>query len=335
MFYHKYIKYKSKYRKLQSSIPMGGANNPILDKYYNLLKDQYDNYKIIDPVDTHIDCKEMFTGPFLLDEIKQNLSTQQLVCKKYNNLTFVTNNINSPIISILIKRAIILSNFLNITKEFIVVYLDTNYKKQLPTPSEIINKENVNSGYSTNYYTVVYRREEAPKVLLHELLHQFEVDCGYTCAKQTHSLKYYKNKHTKNDILYNEALVESIATILNCMMTSIESNNNYIQCINTETQFITKQVKQIMNHLNITSIHDRITTKASIFEYYILKAAILHNLTDFINFLTQNNQHLFIYNRTNSKDDLYNKIMSYTTDFDQILTTTRPHTNGSMRMTII
>lgn len=337
MYKSKYEKYKAKYRKLQLHLQLQvGGSTSTLQKYYNELIDLYNNYQPIKPVPTIITYDDIFVGPFLLDEIKQTLNTQTLTCNKYNKLTFVTDNIDSNIIPLLIKRSLILSQFLNINKDFIVVYLDSNYTKELPKSNEIIDKENVNSGYSTNYYTVVYRREEAKKVLLHELLHQFEVDCGYTCYKQSqnHSFSYYKNKKNKNNILYNEALVETLATILNCMMTSIESNKDYIACINTEKVFIAKQVKQIMEHLNITKITDKIIANAAILEYYVMKAVILHNLDDFIVFLTNNNNSLFVYDRTQDKNKLYDKIMEYMHNVDW-LQDINPSTNNSMRMTII
>lgn len=330
MYYTKYIKYKTKYLNLKQK-QIGGTNtHSILQQYYNGLTDLYTNYTEPEPTNytKNIDYDNIFTGPFLLDEIKNNLKVKELISKKYNKLVFITDNINSPIYNTLVKRTLILSQFLNITKKVIVIYLDSNHIKQLPEPNKIINKENVNSGYSTNYYTVVYRREEAKKVLIHELLHQFEVDCGYTCAKQNNELDYY--------ILYNEALVETLATILNCMMTDIEEQtNNYIKCIENEKIFITKQVKQIMNHLKIINITDKIIAKASILEYYIMKSAILHNLDDFINFLITNNNNLFIYDRSQDKNKLYHKILEYTTSnkFKYILKQTEPNNTKSMKMT--
>ena len=332
MYKQKYFKYKSKYLKLKYK-QHGG--NLTLEHYYQKLVQLYNTYEepLAQPDSIDLDYNDIFSGPFLSDKIK--IDTNKLIKTKYDNLIFVSEKKHPN----LIKYALIMSKFLNKQEQFIVIYLDSPEKKVLPKSNEIINRDNVNSGYSTSEFTVVFRKEEAPKVLIHELLHQFQVDCGYNCYKKSHEFNYYEDPTNKRHLLYNESLVETIATILNCMLVSIQLNSNYLDCIKREQEFILGQAKQIIEYLNITNIfEDKIIASASILEYYLMKAATLNNLDDFISFLqlTCKNDNLFIFNRKNDQK-LYNKLISYVKDpnFINLLDKTPKNDGGSMRMTCV
>lgn len=334
MYYGKYKKYKSKYLQLKSN-QFGGSLDYLLE-YYQKLQHLYSIYEepIGEAYNKQLDYNDILSGPFLSDKIK--IDTDKLIKTKYDNLIFVSEKKHPS----LIKRALILSKFLNITKQFIVVYLDSPEKKVLPKTNDIINRDNVNSGYSTKLFTVVFRREEAPKVLIHELLHQFQVDCGYNCYKESHDFNYYEDNETRRELLYNETLVETLATILNCMMVSVEDgSNNYLDCIGKEKEFILGQGKKIMEYLNIKDIfEDKIVASASVLEYYLMKAATLVNLNDFLTFLLTASKHsnIFIFDRKYD-EKLYNKLMSYVKDseFIRLLNKTSSELSGSMRMTCV
>lgn len=227
---------------------------------------------------------EIFSGPFLLKEIKANY-LNNLVYLHFNKTTFITNSSAPPkLVAKLIKRTVILTSYYNIKKPIIVIFLDTPFKK---TFNKIIDRTNVNSGYSTASYTVVFRREEAGKVLIHELLHQFEVDCGYFCySPKINPFQYYNSSNTRKPLLINEALVETTATIINAHLKGLEEGLLYETLIKEETIYITKKSIQILQNYGITNMKELFTkpiiSDASILEYYIMKAVLLHNLDSFM-----------------------------------------------------
>lgn len=176
-------------------------------------------------------------------------------------------------------------NIITKTNVNIVIY-DILLKKRLPAKKMAITTEHINSGYcyinsdSKNTNIVVYRREEAYKVLIHELLHFFNT------FPYDHDIQKCFEKHfssVSNTINVNEALVELNALCLNCRIIANLTNNPYMKLLNEEFVFSTKQVRKLLAQQNVkfeNIIQNKFVwnEKTPAFSYFVLKHIFLANM---------------------------------------------------------
>lgn len=98
----------------------------------------------------------------------------------------------------------------------------TPFRKEanLSTP---LTPENVNSGYCTlgkyDREIVVFRKEEWFKVLLHELLHCFDV--GPSKTEQIQFQTYMLRTYQLREVSLDEGYIEFLARVLNCMFCAL------------------------------------------------------------------------------------------------------------------
>lgn len=212
----------------------------------------------------------------------------------------------------------------------------THLKKLMPKNSnnrnknKILGPNEVNSGLCIPSYReiILWRNEELNKVLIHELIHTFNLD---EKLYETNNLKNYiyktLNISRKTKINPNEAYTESLAIILNTIFNMVDENNNsmstkdlykkYTNQINTEIDFSINQASKILLYNGYTNINELFKSNNSnnkyinkkyqdiqwkqntnVLSYYILKIAILNNSKKFINYLKDTNN-LYINNSHN------------------------------------
>lgn len=98
----------------------------------------------------------------------------------------------------------------------------TPFRKQATLGSPL-TPENVNSGYCTlgkhSREIVVFRKEEWFKVLLHELLHCFDV--GPSTKEQVQFRSYMSRTYQLRDVSLDEGYIEFLARVLNCMFCAL------------------------------------------------------------------------------------------------------------------
>jgi hypothetical protein len=195
----------------------------------------------------------------------------------------------------------------------IIIYL-TNTKKVFPASYEYnLNEDNVNSGVTifnkNERMIVLYRKEEIFKVLLHELLHYYDIDFHYYPNSYD---KYFitkygirvkqpsKNRH--NSLALFEAYTDTISCYMNIMVNILFKNPNInledMQKIlenNFENEFkhYMIQASKVCKYLEISNEYDVIKQKRNIYEdshcfsYYILKACVFYNFSLFIDLINK------------------------------------------------
>jgi hypothetical protein len=329
-----YIHYKKQYTNHKKGQIGGNINNNTngIDQYtknqliklmeivkdnYPTINDSYIKYNKIDIISDPV-YESMYKSillssymPFMPDPIKDEIKKKTYYELKYCNITYITTDNTSLTNLNILKRIITLNKILNFnnTKNPIIIYINCPNKKILPDNGEYIDVNNVNSGYSTNTYSVVFREEECLKVLVHELLHQFETDCGFDCHVKP-KFSYNNINGMSRQLLLNESLVETLATILNIIFVLIEHNklniDTLVGMIIEETNYVIHQSCKILRHYNHTNydafIQTNIITGASIIEYYIYKALLLLNINKFVEFLTKDNRNILIFNRGRNRE---------------------------------
>lgn len=194
-----------------------------------------------------------------------------------------------------------------------VKYYQTFNKKYLPLDKyDKITCNNINSGLCYIYSSekdiniIIHRKEEFFKVLIHELLHLYNI-----IPYDNNSYEYEKSQHLLYghdlDINMNESLVELNALILNCIVIHKISKIPFYNLIKREYIYSILTTKKLFNHFEIKKFSDieikwKETTHA--FSYFIIKTLLLSNILndsiDIINESDINNiNDTFLINKNN------------------------------------
>ena len=174
-------------------------------------------------------------------------------------------------------------------------------------PNNGINPMNINTGVSwkTNKenYVTLFRSDELFKVLIHELIHNLDLDikcnlCEHIVQKDIH---FHVGNTNSYPILYNEAYVEYNALLLWNYYLVKHYNNNEIDHFVLFNHMIDREIingaincKKIFDYygisdLKIFSSHNNINQYTNAFSYIFIKYLLLINCYDF-NIDTQKNQ---------------------------------------------
>jgi len=221
--------------------------------------------------------------------------------------------VNDILFRSLILQAI---NPINIKKKTLELELfPSKHLKQLAL-GNVLGPDNINSGVTTYYYstrennkTMVFRKEEMKKLVLHELIHNLGYD--FVTLKILFSAHLYFNISPDQKITINESYTECIACILNCMISSYEINNRrnfklFSYFLIYEISFNLFQTAKILLHYGFDSAEDfihpynnksgeaRFNQNTSVFSYFFVKTGLLFSLSKFADFLENYTDHFYI-----------------------------------------
>lgn len=168
---------------------------------------------------------------------------------------------------------------IKINGKFNLILLGSNAKKFFPNKGSELTEDNINSADVTflgSSITIrIQRKEEMIKVLIHEVIH-------FTGIEK--KVKSIKNKYNVNrKLLFNESVVEFLATYINCYIFSNLYEKDIAELLNLEINFGLLQTAKILDHFGISCINDfligttKILQRTAAFEYHILKTILLIN----------------------------------------------------------
>ena len=187
----------------------------------------------------------------------------------------------------------------------------TDLKKTIPSDSVNLDEQNVNSAFVTNCTSVktlcIYRHEEWFKVMIHELLHTFNIDfsCHNMSQNDTylHSLFPIKSR----DFRLYEAYTELWAILIHSSFVSFfeTENKNHldtmfeklVQIVMIEFTFSHYQFTKIMNFYNLhmkdlVNPDSRYDENTHVLSYYIFKIFCFIQVNEFINLCTSQNRRI-------------------------------------------
>jgi hypothetical protein len=288
---------------------------PLTEKNRQIIKQLYPNNISI--------VKIKNNSPLFLEgkkNIKDNLfissERKKLFLDSYNNLwetksdnttiyLFLDNaKINQwkDLLKLLYWRVNFMREIANNKKPLVIWIYPSDYKKQLPK-NKVITPDDINSGSTTTYIgknengiIYIWRKEEILKVLIHELIHSFNID--------------------KNDPEPKEAYVEVRALEANIILELLERQlplTNINTLYNYEKIFSVEQSKKINNYTD---------QNTNIKAYINEKGRLLHNMN-------KKDWDAYVIN-TEIKNPLINKKSLRFTISDVILnTSTKMDLNGN------
>ena len=185
-----------------------------------------------------------------------------------------------------------------------VRYCANPAKKKLPSRvGQILEAVHVNSGYSIHSpqaipFVDIWRSEEFLKLVLHETIHSIGADELHI---NDHDLQTFQNRFAlqqQEPLLLEETYTEILALVFHCFAIADKSNASFLEILNFERTFAILQAAKLLRHFGMDSFSDvlqgpsapflfRETTNA--FCYFVLKSAVLYNISLFLNFIRQNN----------------------------------------------
>jgi hypothetical protein len=150
-------------------------------------------------------------------------------------------------------------------KKNITIYLIlTLMEKKFPNNNEIISPHNINSGYTyfDKNLIFIWRLEEFEKVLLHEVIHCFDLDY------RNHKCNLLININGPHS--YFEAITDYQAITWYIIYLSIITNEPIKKFLQAELLFIKNQAILLYNFFKLNETN-YINQKSPAYSYYILK----------------------------------------------------------------
>lgn len=218
----------------------------------------------------HIESTTLHSKQKLIDELKDGRFCPATIvkyckekCNNYTKISHIDENIIYNIYSRNLskkklakikesyKQACCLCKYFGLSKNFNIHLVLAPHKRLFPSMKKLINVENINGGFTsvTGNDIYVFREEEFPKVILHELLHHSPVHSEVWTKYQMDELKHAFKILPNMRLVPNEAVIEVFATIINCIFVSLVYKQPLKKIINTEihhsilqsNKFLTKQ----------------------------------------------------------------------------------------------
>lgn len=175
---------------------------------------------------------------------------------------------------------IVLKRLYNITqyieKTFNIILLLSPLSKKIK--NNILSYINVNSGFTYLNKNDIYivRKEEYPKVLLHELLHHNKYIHSSFKEYNINRLKKHFNIIANNTFDPNETIVEFWATIIHLKHISEDYNLDFYKLYLDELKYSLYKCYQLYNLPNNLLN----TSNTNIYCYIIFKTILLYNLVE-------------------------------------------------------
>jgi len=235
------------------------------------------------------ELKSHFTGSYNIPEIISYINEiTEIYIYKYENIEIRVyyrsriDEINIPKIQKVIKRAFkVVDNYKN--KLFKIHLIYSPAKKEFEF-KEMITARNVNSGftYPNGNEIFIFRREEYPKVIIHELLHhQKLIDKSHSFSIKNKELLMNHFKINKNSIfILNETIIELWALILHLAFIANEYKIDLKELLRIELLYSMYKSYQILK-LQESYKNKEWCDKCNIYCYIIFKMIIMAKLNDF------------------------------------------------------
>jgi hypothetical protein len=183
-----------------------------------------------------------------------------------------------------------------------IVLIGCPLEKIIPSSrGGVIGTEHVNSAFAvmpspsnTDGYIVIYRKEELKKVMLHELIHLYQIDFHtYDSAFDAHFSRMFRvhvkapHKNPANPLCLYEAYTETLASYGVVVYDSIFLKDD-IEWISRGVErlkhYFVKQAELISQHF----CDKPFVEDTHVFAYYILKSELFQNLDHFLEGIKRN-----------------------------------------------
>jgi hypothetical protein len=196
---------------------------------------------------------ELKDKPFVLQEVTQLIQKKPKTLQE-GPLTVHFFKVTKKEMRPYLHRAHLLHTYLQIKKPLTFWIIPTSSPRLFPTPNQPVTQENINGGYTyINGNTIyIYRHEDYPKVMLHEIIHHSAI-------------------HSNS--IYNEAIVEFWALLFHLLFISTPTPATFDTLYQKELQWSLSLCKKLSQHPADTSYATH---------YIIIKTCLLFFRQEFL-----------------------------------------------------
>ena len=264
--------------------------------YHSLSKNHYEISKVKITHGTKLFPQSDFLANSLSKKVKQRqnvLTMKWTTFSKYNihcilNI-YLKENEKFPDTALLMKAISFITSFSNKERKFNIHLCLLPDKKLLRKNQKTITKLNVNSGSNlfsdTESEICVFRKEEAIKVLFHEIIHGLKFSNLGSDELITKRLCQKYNLQSKN-ILIDESYTEIWAKIFNCYFVSSLTNSDkkfqhFCTMLSLEKEFSLYQANKI-NQFIQKSKDKNLDKVTNVSAYFLVVGEIFSHFNDFL-----------------------------------------------------
>lgn len=271
----------------------------------NMRNDKYSEYhKILfnPPIDRLYLHHMMYDNIFVSLDVMKHSETEDLIYKIFTNENtsihlYLPKNkagqFESPNIDLIYR---IINFYRILTKKNMFVKLVIFYgrqKKYLNTDDETLCPDNINSGSTiANEIIKIWRKEELYKVLIHELVHYFNIDFYVSDDIYKQINEYVTHfANVKGIDRINESYTETLAIVIHSVLYSKLNNVSINRIITDELLFTYFQVSKILKHFNCNDCDVsvcQINQTTSAFSYYIIKCMFVCKIEEVLKYWENN-----------------------------------------------
>lgn len=205
----------------------------------------------MEPPSPHFLLNELKDKSFVFQEISQLIQKKPKTLQE-GPLTVHFFKLTKKEMRPYLRRAHLLHTYLQIKKPLIFWIIPTTSPRRFPSPNQPVTQENINGGYTylQGNTIYIYRQEDYPKVMLHEIIHHSAIN---------------------STSVYNEAIVEFWAVLFHVLFISTPSNfDNLYQ----------KELHWSLSLCKKLSLHPADTSYAT--HYIYIKTCLLFFRQDFL-----------------------------------------------------
>lgn len=290
-------------------------------KYYNILFKTTEEKKYLHEM--------LYKNSFVSLDVLQHAESEDLIYETYegNNCkitlyTIKEKHINRPNFDIISKIITFMQSISKSSAKVNLIIFYGKQKKYVPL-NKYFCPDNVNSGMSMSEQMImIWRQEEFYKVLIHELVHYFNIDfyvMDPIYQKLYDIFKKYFNIDGVDRI--NESYTEALAILIHSILYATIYSVDIDTVIQNELLFTHFQVTKILNHFNIKNYNElksnTLYQTTSVCSYYIIKCLLMLNYNLLFNFWN-NNGYIVKQSETNYIA-LYEKILENTNINEEIV----------------
>ncbi len=229
--------------------------------------------------------KSHFKGIYRIPEIISYVDEiTSIYTYKYENLViYVYYRKNKDYLNISKIQRVIKRAYKVTDSKFFIIHLMLSPAKKEFEFDKIMTAKNVNSGftYPKNNEIFIFRKEEFPKVIIHELIHhQILIDNQEFKPENKDKLMNHFNIDKNTILILNETIVELWALIVHLTAISIEYKINIKTLFDLELRYSCFKSYQILT-LQENYKNQKWCDRCNIYSYIIFKMIIMMNLNDF------------------------------------------------------
>ena len=256
--------------------------------------------------------KGEFTSLDIQNEIQLGLKNNRKleITRGGVTLSLILFSDNNELPKDLLRRCFYLDLLIGRRKKINLEIWLSNKKKNLPGDRDVkyIGAKEVNSGCNTfteqGNRISVWRREELPKVLIHEIIHSLSLEKHNDYRDLETFIYTFFDITMDNNLNLFECYVEIMAELINIFLIGGDFHT-YLQLEITHCLF---QVGKILNYFNYQKWRDfyreggwiekeksgKYKQKSNVFSYFIFRSLIMFNINDFMDLCFSKNKTHFL-----------------------------------------